>query len=104
MSLLSAKTAGPNAGLRKLNPSGAAPRPSLRAAKRASVVTRIAEMERTGASQNGSSHATADIVNIIKYQFGKRSGIDEKDLYRGTAWAVRQQLMDAFERTHDYWA
>jgi starch phosphorylase len=103
MSLLSAKTAGPNAGLRKLVPSGAAPRPSLRSAKRASVVRRVAEMERTG-SKNGASNADAEIISIIKYQFGKRSGIDAKDLYRGTAWAVRQQLMDAFERTHEFWA
>lgn len=28
---------------------------------------------------------------------------NESDLYRGTAWSVREKLIDAFEHTQDYW-
>jgi hypothetical protein len=30
-------------------------------------------------------------------------GYDAEDLYRGTAWSVRERLIDAFENTQDYW-
>jgi hypothetical protein len=29
---------------------------------------------------------------------------DAEDLYRGTAWSVRERLIDAFENTQDHWA
>jgi hypothetical protein len=30
-------------------------------------------------------------------------GYDEQDLYRGTAWSVREKLIDAFEATQEHW-
>ncbi len=68
------------------------------------LVSKVAEMERLGSSSaKGATQPEAEIMNIIKYQFGKRAGIDDKDLYRGTAWAVRQQLLDSFDKTHEHW-
>jgi hypothetical protein len=101
-----AGTSRPN-GVRQLSPAlSTSTTVRLPRRNRASLlVSKVAEMERVGSSSaNGASPADAEIMNIIKYQFGKRAGIDTKDLYRGTAWAVRQQLVDSFDKTHEFWA
>jgi len=45
----------------------------------------------------------ADIKKALVYTLGKRDGYTPRDLYEGTAWAVRQQLMDSFDKTHAHW-
>lgn len=47
--------------------------------------------------------AEADIRAKLKYLMGKVKGFDEKDLYRGAAWSVREKLIDAFENTQEHW-
>jgi starch phosphorylase len=34
---------------------------------------------------------------------GKTKDYDLKDIYQGTAWSVREHLIDSFENTQDYW-
>ncbi len=48
-------------------------------------------------------HTSQDITQKLKYQFGKSSGLDAKDAYLGTAWSVRERLIDAFDKTHEHW-
>lgn len=41
----------------------------------------------------------------LRYQLGRtpKDGYSENDIYQGTAWSVREHLIDSFENTHDYW-
>ena len=57
------------------------------------------------AMSNGSSaaHTSEDIVKKLKYNFGKQTDYSKKDAYHGTAWSVRERLVDAFDKTHEYW-
>ncbi len=53
-----------------------------------------------------SSTATpieAEILDKLKYGFGKVKNIEPHDVYLGTAWSAREHLIDAFENTHAYW-
>lgn len=67
----------------------------------------VAEAEKVslpGGSGNGVPHSTAsDIALKLRYQFGKISDFSAKDAYHGTAWSVRERLIDAFEETQAYW-
>ena len=38
-----------------------------------------------------------------QYNFGKLAPQDLKDAYRGTAWAVREKLIEGLEKTEEYW-
>lgn len=44
---------------------------------------------------------------LLRYQFGKHtdpgSVLAPKDAYHGTAWSVRERLIDAFDKTHEHW-
>ncbi len=44
-----------------------------------------------------------DVTQKLKYQLGRSKDYDTHDIYKGTAWSVREHLIDSFERTHDYW-
>jgi hypothetical protein len=50
-----------------------------------------------------AKHTVADIESKLKYQFGKSSDWTAKDAYLGTAWSVRERLIDAFDKTHEHW-
>lgn len=55
-------------------------------------------------AQNGAPHGVEDaIVSKLRYQFGKNAEFTTRDTYHGTAWSVREQLIDAFDKTHQYW-
>ncbi len=56
-----------------------------------------------GANGSSASHASNEIVNKLKYQFGKQANYNAKDAYHGTAWSVRERLIDAFDKTHEHW-
>eukprot|EP00878_Enallax_costatus_P000865 GHUV01000991.1.p1 GENE.GHUV01000991.1~~GHUV01000991.1.p1 ORF type:complete len:874 (+),score=316.12 GHUV01000991.1:204-2825(+) len=75
-------------------------RPSRQAIK----VLAIAEAERT-ATRPGTSMTPIqkEVTQKLKYQLGRSKDYDTHDIYQGTAWSVREHLIDAFERTHDYW-
>lgn len=44
-----------------------------------------------------------EVAHKLRYLLGKSKNYDTKDIYQGTAWSVREHLIDSFERTHDYW-
>lgn len=44
-----------------------------------------------------------EVKTKLRYLLGKTKGYDERDIYQGTAWSVREHLIDSFENTHDYW-
>lgn len=73
-------------------------------------VSAVAEAEdtRTSSSRSKSVKASANVANDImaklRYQFGKQKLTSAKDLYLGTAWSVRERMMDSFDATHAYWA
>ncbi len=85
--------------------------PAVRSAARMPAVKNIAEPPAKEApvtsKMNGSkalSPVAVDINNKLKYQLGKiMDHLGQKDVYQGSAWAVREQLIDAFDKTHDYW-
>ncbi len=45
----------------------------------------------------------SEVKHKLRYLLGKTKNYDEHDIYRGTAWSVREHLIDSFENTHDYW-
>lgn len=51
----------------------------------------------------GPSHAAGDVANKLRYQFGKKTADTPRDAYHGTAWSVRERLIDSFDKTHEYW-
>jgi starch phosphorylase len=44
-----------------------------------------------------------EVETKLRYQLGKSKQYDTGDIYQGTAWSVREHLIDSFEDTHDYW-
>lgn len=44
-----------------------------------------------------------EVKQKLRYLLGKTKSYDEHDIYQGTAWSVREHLIDSFENTHDYW-
>lgn len=46
-----------------------------------------------------------EVAAKLRYQLGRtpKDGYSENDIYQGTAWSVREHLIDSFENTHDYW-
>ncbi|KAI8467049.1 MAG: starch phosphorylase [Monoraphidium minutum] len=65
-------------------------------------VQAVAAPERMAAKP--AAPTEAEIRAKLKYLLGKIKNYDAQDLYRGTAWSVREKLIDAFENTQDYWA
>jgi starch phosphorylase len=68
-------------------------------------VRAIAEAEKTSTKSSGSmsSPIQQEVKHKLRYLLGKTKNYDEHDIYRGTAWSVREHLIDSFENTHDYW-
>jgi starch phosphorylase len=63
----------------------------------------IAEAQRAVAGSS-STPAAADIDAKLRYGFGKAEGPEGvADAYLGTAWSVRERLIDSFDKTHEYW-
>lgn len=95
------------------NGSGSVPARSVAPAvrqRRAQTVKAIAEppsklAESTPSSLNGTASLATlqNINNKLKYQVGKGEPSDLKDVYQGTAWSVRDSLIDAFDKTHAHW-
>uniref|UniRef100_A0A383VH92 Alpha-1,4 glucan phosphorylase n=1 Tax=Tetradesmus obliquus TaxID=3088 RepID=A0A383VH92_TETOB len=44
-----------------------------------------------------------EVASKLRYLLGKSKDYDLKDIYQGTAWSVREHLIDSFENTQDYW-
>lgn len=66
----------------------------------------VAEAEKIslpGGSGNGVHDIPSDIALKLRYQFGKISDFSSLDVYHGTAWSVRERLIDSFEQTQAYW-
>lgn len=71
------------------------------------MVQATAAAERTSTSKaqpTSSTPVQSEILDKVKYNFGKISNLTPRDVYNGAAWSVREHLIDSFERTHDYWA
>lgn len=67
-------------------------------------VQAIAEAERTSTKSSGSmTPIQKEVKQKLRYLLGKTKSYDEHDIYQGTAWSVREHLIDSFENTHDYW-
>lgn len=67
-------------------------------------VSAIAEAERTASKSSGAMPPIEkEVKTKLRYLLGKTKGYDERDIYQGTAWSVREHLIDSFENTHDYW-
>lgn len=87
--------------LRQRLPSGAC---QQRRSRQALHVQAIAEAERTSTKSSGSmTPIQKEVKHKLRYLLGKTKDYDEHDIYRGTAWSVREHLIDSFENTHDYW-
>ncbi len=68
-------------------------------------VSAVAEAEKTSAVVRGSSAVTpapVDIANKLRYLFGRNGDYTPADAYHGTAWSVRERLIDSFDKTQDY--
>jgi len=72
------------------------------AAAAAAAPAKVARSESAMSAAPAASPA-ASIKQALVYTLGKRDGYTPRDLYEGTAWAVRQQLMDSFDKTHAHW-
>lgn len=70
-------------------------------------VAAVAEAEKTATTASSSASAApvvADISHKLRYQFGKTAHPQSaRDAYLGTAWSVREKLIDSFDKTHEYW-
>jgi starch phosphorylase len=67
-------------------------------------VQAIAEAERaTKAAPASMTPIEKEVKTKLRYLLGKTKNYDEHDIYQGTAWSVREHLIDSFENTHDYW-
>ncbi len=70
-------------------------------------VAAVAEAEKTATTTSSSASAApvaADISHKLRYQFGKTATPQSaRDAYLGTAWSVREKLIDSFDKTHEYW-
>ncbi|KXZ54777.1 hypothetical protein GPECTOR_4g847 [Gonium pectorale] len=70
-------------------------------------ISAVAEAERTAPTTRGSTPAvpapTADIANKLRYLFGRNGDYTSTDAYQGTAWSVREKLIDSFNKTHEFW-
>jgi len=44
-----------------------------------------------------------EIHDKLKYKLGKVKAADSHDIYQSSAWSAREHLIDAFEKTHEYW-
>lgn len=66
----------------------------------------VAEAERTATKTSTSmTPVEKELGAKLRYQLGRtpKDGYSENDIYQGTAWSVREHLIDSFENTHDYW-
>lgn len=83
---------------------GVAPRRPLQVR----AIAEAARSFKSGGAFGNSGMANAAPAESIKhelaYRFGKRADYAPRDLYNGTAWSVREKLIDSFDKTHDYWA
>ncbi|GFR50336.1 hypothetical protein Agub_g12544 [Astrephomene gubernaculifera] len=70
-------------------------------------VSAVAEADKTAAiNKSGTSSVpatTKDIENKLRYLFGRNEVSTPNDAYQGTAWSVRERLIDAFNKTHEHW-
>ncbi|PNH00280.1 Glycogen phosphorylase 1, partial [Tetrabaena socialis] len=67
------------------------------------LVSAVAEAEKTAVATTAVPAVTADIAKKLRYQFGRNGDYTVADAYQGTAWSVREKLIDAFNHTHDHW-
>lgn len=74
-----------------------------RRSRQALSVQAIAEAERTGTSSRAMTPIQKEVTAKLRYLLGKSKDYDTHDIYQGTAWSVREHLIDSFENTHDYW-
>lgn len=75
-----------------------------RRSRQAIKVQAIAEAERTATrSDKAMTPIQKEVAHKLRYLLGKSKDYDTKDIYQGTAWSVREHLIDSFEKTHDYW-
>lgn len=54
------------------------------------------------AAQLDASAAEADIQHELTHRVAAK-GKDAVELYEGTSWSVHNQLVEAWDRTHEYW-
>ncbi|KAG2434907.1 hypothetical protein HYH02_012105 [Chlamydomonas schloesseri] len=68
-------------------------------------VQAVAEAERPTAAKSSASAepVTHDITSKLKYLFGRNGDYTNADAYQGTAWSVREKLIDSFNKTHEHW-
>ena len=69
------------------------------------LVRNIAEAQRTSSSK-ASPSALPQVLSKVKSVLGKGSDADlsAKDAYSGVAYAVRDELIEKFNKTHAHWA
>ncbi|GLC52978.1 Transcription factor [Pleodorina starrii] len=80
--------------------------PRVATGRRALHVAAVAEAEKTAATTRGgaaSVPAPVDIANKLRYLFGRNGDYTNADAYHGTAWSVREKLIDSFNKTHEHW-
>lgn len=63
-------------------------------------VRAVAETKKAPGSMNPIEK---EVAAKLRYMLGKTRDYDAADAYQGTAWSVREHLIDSFENTHDYW-
>lgn len=68
-----------------------------------SEATKSTPSQRSKGSSTMGPSPVSDIKNVMTYRFGKRGDYSSKDVYNGTAWSVRDRLMDSFDKTHEHW-
>mmetsp|Transcript_21955 Transcript_21955/g.37564 ORF Transcript_21955/g.37564 Transcript_21955/m.37564 type:complete len:868 (-) Transcript_21955:290-2893(-) len=86
---------------------------SRRASRAPLAVRAIAEppVKASVKGQNGAVSARGaavadDIATKLKYVFGKHAPTTDlalRDAYLGTAWSVRERLIDSFDKTQEHW-
>nr|QKY15157.1 starch phosphorylase (SP) [Polytomella parva] len=57
----------------------------------------------SGAPTPSVASFSESLNNKLKYVVGKNSVATAKDAYQATAWAVREHLIDSFDKTHEHW-
>ena len=87
-------------------PSAPVPIYSLKAATSRSgrlEVRAVAEAQRTFSLSSAAPAPLEDISSKLRYLFGKNGDYSARDAYNGTAWSVREKLIDSFNKTHEHW-
>lgn len=87
------------------NPARQHTAPRVASGRRILRISAVAELEKAVVARGSTIPvpASTDIASKLRYLFGRNGDYSVADAYKGTAWSVREKLIDSFNKTHEHW-